>query len=69
MFKVLNVVFAIALIATLGNAALFKSDEASKFGGLKQIVEVFLFKYIINLIFRLKTQNSEDNYLIQLLFK
>jgi hypothetical protein len=40
MMKVLNVVFAIALIATLGNAALFKSDEASKFGGLKQIVEI-----------------------------
>ena len=28
MMKVLNVVFAIALIATLGNAALFKSEEA-----------------------------------------
>jgi hypothetical protein len=36
----LNFLFALALVATVANSALFKSDEASKFGGLKQIVEI-----------------------------
>ena len=48
MFKVLNVVFAIALIATLGNAALFEKTDDNRFGGLKQIQEVILFTLIIN---------------------
>jgi hypothetical protein len=44
----LNFLFAIALIATLGNAALFEKTDDNRFGGLKQIQEVILFTLIIN---------------------